>query len=457
MRVMRVLLLLPLAACIRWQTPADGVSPNDTGETGDTAPVPRPEPRVVWGDLHNHTNLSHDGCESPENGCLPDFELPGEATFTRAGAYGLDFAAITDHAEFTRYARPDAGIDIDIWERMRELVDGADGTGTFGVMGYEWTSSCTDVGGDYQAMHRTVLIEESAGCAAWRIPSCRANGTLTLASERYTYSSLDPAVNPSDLLARLQEVPTLEGCAESRWVGFFHHVAQDRPAWVDWATPESWVEGDTVVEIASEHGSSECDMRVATEGCDWRYAENHHVDDGSIQYMLQMGHKLGFVGGTDNHMDEPGRIANGPGRVRDIREPDADPPWLDQYSNGTLTGAVTYEVTFDRSDLFDALAARNTVAASWPAGNLVIYADGADGERYLPGAAVPAVAMPMTLTISIDDPTVTEWTPEVVDAYGQVADATTLDIPPGEARYVRIRAFSGDTEHRVFASPFFAD
>ncbi|MFN7142623.1 MAG: hypothetical protein ACK4YP_02525 [Myxococcota bacterium] len=446
--------LLLLAGCLRFQLPLD-----DSGglPAEDTAPeVPKRVPRVVWGDLHNHTNLSHDGCEAPDNGCLPDSDLPAEDTFPRAAAYGLGFAAITDHAEFVRYVRPADGVDIDIWQRMRELVEAAEGTQAFGVMGYEWTSSCTDAGDDYAATHRTVLIEEPSGCAEWRIPSCHANGTLTMGAERYTYSSLEPAVLPSDLLARLNEVPTLDGCAPSRWVAFFHHVAQERPAWVDWASAESWVEGDTVVEIASEHGSSECDTRVATEGCDWRLASDYHQDDGSIQYMLQQGHKLGFVGGTDNHMDEPGRIAGGPGKVRDLRNPEGDPPWHEQFANGTVTGALTYEAAFDRADLFDAIAARNTVAASWPAGNLVIHGDGADGRRYLPGDDVPLAAMPLALTVTIDDPTITEWFAEVVDPYGQIADATTLDVPAGEARYVRIRAWAGEIEHRVFASPFFA-
>lgn len=450
------LLSLTLAGCLRFQLPVDDSGGLPDEDTAPEVPVKR-VPRVVWGDLHNHTNLSHDGCEAPDNGCLPDADLPAEDAFPRAAASGLGFAAITDHAEFVRYVRPEDEVDIDIWQRMRELVEAAEGTQAFGVMGYEWTSSCTDAGDDYAPTHRTVLIEEPSGCAEWRIPSCHANGTLAMGAERYTYSSLEPAVLPSDLLTRLNEVPTLDGCAPSRWVAFFHHVAQERPAWVDWDSAESWVEGDTVVEIASEHGSSECDTRVATEGCDWRLASDYHQDDGSIQYMLQQGHKLGFVGGTDNHMDEPGRIAGGPGKVRDLRNPEGDPPWHEQFANGTVTGALTYEAAFDRADLFDALAARHTVAASWPAGNLVIHADGVDGLRYLPGDDVPLAAMPLTLTVTLDDPTITEWFAEIVDPFGQIADATTLDVPAGEARYVRIRAWAGETEHRVFASPFFAE
>ncbi|MDP2312313.1 MAG: hypothetical protein Q8P41_05365 [Pseudomonadota bacterium] len=450
---MRPLLLLPLAACLRFQLPPE------EPEGDDTAPVVLADPQIVWGDLHNHTNLSHDGCEDPDNLCMPDADLPAEEAFPRAIAYGLGFAALTDHAEFTRYLRPEDGIDIDIWARMQDLVRASEGTSAFGVMGYEWTASCdAEPGGSFQDTHRTVLIEEVEGCSGWRIPSCHAEGVVTYGAERYAYSELEPAVLPSELLARLQAVPTTDGCAESRWVAFFHHVAQDRPAWVDWGAEESWVEGDRVVEIASEHGSSECDTRVATEGCEWRFSSEHHVDDGSIQYMLQMGHKLGFVGGTDNHMDEPGRVGGGAGQVRDLQAaPDSPQPWHDQYSNGTLTGAITTGGTFTRADLFDVLEARHTVAASWAAERLVIYATGANGERYLPGDDVPAGAMPLALTVTLEDPRVTEWSLDVVDAFGQVTTEASLTIPPGEARYLRIRAFQGDAEHRVFASPFFAE
>jgi hypothetical protein len=213
-----------------------------------------------------------------------------------------------------------------------------------------------------------------------------------------------------------------------------------------------------VVEIASEHGSSECDTRVATEGCDWRFSTDHHEDDGSIQYMLQMGHRLGFVGGTDNHMDEPGRVAGGAGQVRDLQAAEGAPqPWHDQYTNGTVTGAIYTGARFDRAALFDALEARHTFAASWAAEKLVVYATGADGARYLPGDDVPAAAMPIVVTATLGDPRVTSWTFELVDAFGQVTTDVAVSIPPGEARYVRLRAWQGEAEHRVFASPFFAE
>jgi hypothetical protein len=243
-------------------------------------------------------------------------------------------------------------------------------------------------------------------------------------------------------------------------VGFFHHTAQDRPASVDWADAESWVPTDTVVEIASQHGNSECDIENGIpEGCDWNLSEEHHIDAGSIQYMLQQGHKLGFVGGTDNHVDDPGNL-EGTGEVRDLENPDSDTPYHEQYTAGTITGALTDHASFDRGDLFDVLEARHTVVASWTAEGLVVYATGADGERYLPGDDIPTEAEPLALTVTLQDPTVTSYTAEIVDPFGAVTPITadtSLSIPTGEARYVRIRAFIGENEHRVWASPFFAE
>jgi hypothetical protein len=455
------MLLLSLLGCLRFYTP------EDTG-TDSAGPPPLPDPIVVWGDLHNHSNLSHDGCENPGDRCRPDAAEPAEATFDNATANGLAFVALTDHAEFGAWSMAESTTTVDIWETMIDLVSDAEAGPTFGVLGYEWTSACTEgVGDDYQATHRTVILEAASTCPEWRIPSCHpTEGAIVLGSERYVYSSFDPAIYPSDLLARLRQVPLDDATCDTRWAAWFHHTAQSRPAWVDWGTELSWVEGDTVVEIASEHGSSEC-VDSSTDGCDWRFSE-FHESNGSIQYMLQMGHKLGFVGGTDNHMAEPGRHGLGGGYVRDLDEPDSAAPWHTQFSSGTITGAISYDPAFDRGDLFDAIAARHTVVASWPATGLMIYATGADGERYLPGDDVPRTAMPLYLTITLDDPTVTEWYAEVVDEEGQPDLSYTVDIPANGARYVRIRAWipedtvGGDTatsdreEHRVFASPFFA-
>src|SRR5262249_55023165 len=153
-------------------------------------------------------------------------------------------------------------------------------------------------------------------------------------------------------------------------------------------------------------------------------------------------------------MDDPGRLEDGGGSVRDLTSPNDDSPALEQFTNGTLTGVLTYDEAFHRGSLFDALEARHTVVASWPAHDLVIYATAADGARYLPGDDVPQAAMPLTLTVRLDDPDMQGVRVEVIDPFEvELPNNTplspadpTLSIPTGEARYIRIRAFQGDVE-----------
>lgn len=437
--------LLAMAAC----TGPESGKPVETGDSVEWSP-----PSVVWGDVHSHTNLSHDGCENSSNFCLPDETLPGEDALTHAAANGLGFAAFTDHAEFTGYGRDAEGIQIDVWERTRDLVSAGGGSSAFGVMGFEWTSSCTHQDPPYQQMHRTVLIEDVDACAQWRIPSCHNDGFAKYGAESYLWSDLEPAVQPSDLLARLNGVPSLSGCAASRWISMFHHTAQDTPAPVDWGSAESFVEGDRLVEIASEHGSSECDTTAGVaDGCDWYLNPTRHLNSGSIQYMLQQGHQLGFVGGTDNHEGDPGSLANGAGKVRDLDAPGGPNPWHQQYAPGTITGVLSDAESFDRTALFDALEARHTVAASWPATGLLVYAVGTDGARYLPGDDVPAGEL--SVTVALDDPRVAEWSAEVVDAWGSASPVGALSLAEGEAKYVRVRATIAGGDHRIWASPWF--
>ncbi len=444
--------ILSLAGC------TSDAGPDTGGPRESAEPEPYSPPPVVWGDLHSHTNLSHDGCENSGNACLPDQTLPGEDALAHAAANGLGFAAFTDHAEFTGYARDQEGLQLDVWERTRELVAAAEGSAAFGVMGYEWTSSCTGQPEGYAPMHRTVLIEDTEACAAWRIPSCHNEGFAKFGAESYVWSDLEPAVNPSELLARLNAVPSITGCADSRWVAMFHHTAQVRPAPVDWAAAESFVAGDTLVELASEHGSSECDTTLGVaDGCEWNLNPALHVNAGSIQYMLQQGHKLGFVGGTDNHEADPGSLANGSGKVRDLDAPGGPNPWHDQYAAGTVTGVFEPADAYNRSALFDALEARHTVVASWPATGLIVYATGADGTIYLPGDDIPAAAEPLTVVVDLDDSRVADWSAEVVDAWGGGQPVGEITLPDGGAAYVRIRATIAGGEHRVWASPFFGE
>src|SRR5687768_2247265 len=112
------MLFLALTACTRFEpsSPGEDSTPPATDDSGETGTPPDAPVRVAWGDVHNHTNLSQDGCEDSEAACGPDSFLPGEAVFANAQANGLDFAAMTDHAEFSRYQRDADAVDLDVWD-----------------------------------------------------------------------------------------------------------------------------------------------------------------------------------------------------------------------------------------------------------------------------------------------------------------------------------------------------
>ena len=101
-----------------------------------------------------------------------------------------------------------------------------------------------------------------------------------------------------------------------------HHCRYISPT--DWSRPLD--EMERCVEICSRWGSNE-------EG-----------GPHSVQHALGLGHRMGFVGGTDNHLGQPG---NGPFGVNEGRG---------------ITGALARELT--REALYDAMAARRCYATS---------------------------------------------------------------------------------------------
>jgi hypothetical protein len=215
-----------------------------------------------------------------------------------------------------------------------------------------------------------------------------------------------------------------------------------------------------VVEIYSEHGSSEC-HDLGLDGCDWSVDESIHEPSGSVQTALQLGYALGFVAGTDSHDGRPGSMADGPGVIVGSLGEEDDGYHL-QFASGGLTGALTAGPEPGRKEIVDAVELRNTMAASWMFDAVRIVAVGQDGEVYLPGDDVPTEASPVELIVEIEDEAVESWQVEVLDPWGEVWLDTELnslreplDLVEGDARYVRVRARMQDEEHRLWASPFF--
>ncbi len=412
-------------------------SPGDSG--GD--------PLIVsWGDLHAHSGLSHDGCEDPDALCLSDEDLPGQDFFENAGANGLAFAALTDHAESVTYLRPDDGVELDIWDREKELVAAAEGGPVIPILGYEWTADA----------HRTVLVEDPAACAAYRIPGKPAVDLKAIfpGIEQYV-ANPDPGVLDSNTLAAdLAEAGSADGCTPSRVISYLHHTAETTPGAVDWTSPAWPLDTDTVVEIASEHGSSECSL-PADEGCIWHLQQAVYYPEGATQIALGLGRKLGFVGGTDRHDADPGQLGMGPGFSAHFYDSDGDGV-LDtpygQYTTGTLTGVITPS-PLTRAAIFDAITARHTYAASRVMNGLQVTAVGSDGSEFLPGDDIPAGTY--TIHVELDDPDIGAWSAQLVapsDARLPVGDVT---FAAGDVWYVRLDATVDGIEERAWASPFF--
>jgi len=106
---------------------------------------------LIWGDPHAHSNLSMDGCEDALNDCADRGTGPASDFFPSAVALGLDFAALTDHAEFvSRYSPTSADDDdddddehddaygpaMDLWQRTQDIVAQAEGTDFIPILGY---------------------------------------------------------------------------------------------------------------------------------------------------------------------------------------------------------------------------------------------------------------------------------------------------------------------------------
>lgn len=429
-----------------------GETADVAGETGDSAAPHAYE--VFWGDLHAHSGLSPDGCENPAALCLPDATLPGENFFGNAAANGLSFAAITDHAEFVRYERPVDGVVLDIWDRTHELIAAAEGGPVIPILGYEWTASGSR--SDQAGVHRTVLIEDPSACEAFRVPGYpqptpKDNGS---GGELYRPNLTHPIVSSPALAAALAAAGTGEGCAPSRTTSFLHHVAASIPAAVEWTNPAFPLESDTVVEMASEHGTSECQDPELPD-CDWHLHAETYDPLGSVQTALAAGFQLGFVGGTDRHDADPGQLGLGPGASGHLYDSDGDDV-VDaaalQYTTGTLTG-VFANSPLTRSAIFDALASRHTLVASRVTTGLSIAATNSTGTTFLPGDALVPGAY--SISVSLVDPLVTSWSAELVAPSGLTNEIGELTFATGDIWYVRMTLTVEDVEHRVWASPFF--
>jgi len=202
-------------------------------------------PRILWGDMHGHTNWS-DGTGHPEDYLL----------YARDVA-GLDVAALTDH---DHWGTPWFDQSPDRWKTTIDLTEKYYEPGRFvTLLGFEWTSW------DYG--HRHVIYFDRSG---------------------EILSSVDAAT----------QTPTqLWDALRGRNAMTIAHHSAGGPVPVDWSfAPDPVLE--PVTEIASVHGSS--------EAADSPLAIYDPVPGRWVRDQLARGYRLGFVGSGDSHDGHPG-------------------------------------------------------------------------------------------------------------------------------------------------------
>ncbi len=457
--------LLLLLACRPGDVPDSATPPDSSTETGavdsgttDTGLV---EGRWVWGDLHAHSRWSFDGCEDHAD-CSPVGELPAEEFLANAEANGLDFVALTDHAEVSDfYPEGLDGPALGIWAGQQAVL--AEASGVLGLLGYEWTwQTHEERDGHPVGGHRTVILSNPAACEQARLRADHpVTGTIEVESDGtwYDEGEVPWATTPQALWQGLDAAA--EACGDLRWLTFAHHTAVRSPQPTDWDLAENAPSRERLVEIASEHGVGEC-ADLQEEGCGWRVNPAvDHVPRGAVRTALGLGHRLGFTAGTDSHDARPGSTHDGPGPVGYWGQITGNPEPLAGYAPGGLTGAwVVGELTSDA--LFDALEARATLATTGPRPeSLAVTLTGADGTASPPGAELDAGAGPFTLTISGLDAQVEGVTADGASALGAVTEDTPLTHTwtpgAGDWLYLRLRLGTGDDEERIWVSPWWAD
>jgi hypothetical protein len=202
-------------------------------------------PRVLWGDLHGHSNYS-DGTGVPED----YFRYARDVS-------ALDVIALTDH---DHWGMLPLVRHPELWQEIRHQTQRFHEPGRFvTLLGFEWTS--------WIHGHRHVLYFDDAG---------------------ELVDSVDPKTeSPTQLWAALEGTNALT---------FAHHSAGG-PIATNWDIPPD-PRFEPLTEIVSIHGSSEA---PDSPGFIYRPVEGNSVRDA-----LDRGYMLGFVGSGDRHDGHPG-------------------------------------------------------------------------------------------------------------------------------------------------------
>jgi hypothetical protein len=346
----------------------------------------------VFGDIHSHTGASGDGGSADLGHCIrASDDTPADCGSVAdlgeiALANGLDFLATVDHVTAVAATTTAEAFET-VFHSVNELHDPSSGFVT--LPGAE---IFVELPGGAELGHRSLLFF----------------GTKTILSG-VSMGDLQPSGSLSNVVPNCAAVSTFMSGVESTFGPALlipHHPGVDKPMPTDWSCHDPrWA---PVVEAYSEHGSS----LDSTSGFDPPWSG--FAASGTVRFALDPaghGHRIGLVGGTDNHDTHPGDVC----RTDTV---------LDHHPyGGGLTGAVM-EVpgSFDRVGLYEAFRARRTYTTTGPKLPVVLEVLEASGATAA-GMGEELLLPPDTgVSVQVRFPVADDWTVSNVVAMGPTSE-----------------------------------
>jgi len=316
---------------------------------------------VYWGDLHTHSLYSFDApvwCRGP---ALPE----DSCRFARDPEGGnLDFLSLTDHAEIPP-ARFLPSEDVDLWQSLLRISrefnneDPAVGKPLIIFPGWEYTNTHMLrpwIGTDAGYGHKCVIFKDLVNVPPTRLTtSFPGSGSEAVARDAAALGEgladfRPPSPGSEGSALTIPHTPSMNGKLPSG----------------DHRTDWNYMDEDFVrnVEICSKHGNAEgpppIEITCGPEESLIDYIPDRNDETITLRRLLYQRwvrdgnglFRISFVGGTDNHMGQPGNDV--------VRQ--CDPTGGVLPFRGTLTGIAAPTLT--RDALWSGLWHRHTLATT---------------------------------------------------------------------------------------------
>ena len=348
--------------------------------------------RYFFGDIHAHTGASGDGGSADLGDCL----RASDGTDADCGAVGdlgglvaaaeLDFFATVDHVTSVAGTTTDSAFE-QVFSTVNAMHD-PDG----GLVTIPGAEIFVELPGGIELGHRSLLMFG-----------------LGSVLDEVVIADLQPSGSTSNQVANCGALSTFMQRIETRFGPALlipHHPGVDKPMPTDWACHDPrWA---PVVEAYSEHGSS------LDSSSDFDPPWGGFSPSGTVVAALDpagFGHRLGLVGGSDNHDTHPGDVC----RTDTV---------LDTHPyGGGLTGVILEgETPFGRLGLYEAFVARRTYTTTGPKLPMRLNVVGGEGAVLAGMGEVLVVGPGADITLELKIPT----------AHDAVVDAVILRSPDTE-------------------------